>query len=117
MWVGSGLTLPQNGGHCQPNVYIPPPHISHWELANFSFLRSFIARNNIPCDWQDTQGVHGFYNKAIFDVAVLDAAANAKLDPELAKQVRVVRPEDTEPGQYTSFASLSSGAHRKLLRR
>lgn len=90
--------FPQNGGHCQPNTYIPPPHISHWELANFSFLRSFIALNNITCDWQDTQGVHGFYNKAIFDVAVLDAAANALLDPELAKQVRIVRPEDTELG-------------------
>lgn len=31
-------------------------------------------------------------------MAVLDAAANALLDPELGKQVHIVRPGDTEPG-------------------
>lgn len=37
----------------------------------------------------------------------MDAAANALLDPELAKQVKIVRPEDTEPGYNLQDLRLS----------
>lgn len=93
-WGATG----RNGGHCAPNLWAGPTHISRWELANFEFLREFVKTHEVPCHWQNVDGVRGFYSQSIFDMAVIDATASASLDPELAENVSIIYPGDNTPG-------------------
>ncbi|KAL5348728.1 hypothetical protein ACLOAV_006148 [Pseudogymnoascus australis] len=92
-WGATG----RNGGHCQPKLFGLPPHISRFELENYTFLKSFVKENNIPCDWQTVEGCKAFYSKAMFDMAISDSETSAKLDPELGKLMTPINPGDTNP--------------------
>ncbi|KAK1829048.1 putative fad dependent oxidoreductase [Podospora conica] len=61
-WGATG----RNGGHIQPFLYASPPSPARFELANYSFLRAFVAHHNVPCDWTDLVGVHGFLTPALW---------------------------------------------------
>lgn len=101
----------QNGGHCQPKLFGQAPHISRFELDNYTFLKSFIKENNIPCDWETVEGCKSFYSKAMFDMAISDSEASAKLDPELGKLMTPIRPGDANPSlKDVRLGSASLGA-------
>ncbi|KFZ18828.1 hypothetical protein V501_00993 [Pseudogymnoascus sp. VKM F-4519 (FW-2642)] len=106
-WGATG----RNGGHCQPKLFGQPPHISRFELENYTFLKSFIKENNIPCDWETVEGCKSFYSKAMFDMAISDSEASAKLDPELGKLMTPIRPGDANPSlKDVRLGSASLGA-------
>ncbi|ELR01846.1 hypothetical protein VC83_06331 [Pseudogymnoascus destructans] len=106
-WGATG----RNGGHCQPKLFGQPPHISRFELDNYTFLKSFIKENNIPCDWETVEGCKSFYSKAMFDMAISDSEASAKLDPELGKLMTPIHPGDTNPSlKDVRLGSASLGA-------
>jgi hypothetical protein len=45
------LTMPQNGGHCQPLVYGSAPAVAAFELEVFEFMERFVKEEGVECDW------------------------------------------------------------------
>ncbi|KAL2758676.1 hypothetical protein ACRALDRAFT_1061818 [Sodiomyces alcalophilus JCM 7366] len=89
-WGATG----RNGGHCQPNLYVPAPAIAHFEAQTYTFLRDFVVSHDIPCDWTSLQGVHAFYTPDLLARAALRIADLARSHPQLAAGARVVRSAD-----------------------
>ncbi|KAI1635131.1 FAD dependent oxidoreductase [Biscogniauxia mediterranea] len=85
-WGATG----RNGGHCQPAMYMPEPHISSFELRTFSFLKGFVEQHSIPCDWHTTSGVHAYYSAELFARAREKIARLAETYPDVAANVAVV---------------------------
>lgn len=82
--------LHQNGGHCQPFLYASPPSPARFELATYTFLRTFVLQNNVPCDWTDVRGVHAFLTQPLWS-DVHRAVSDAKTrHPGLLSTVELV---------------------------
>ncbi|KAI5922690.1 FAD dependent oxidoreductase [Camillea tinctor] len=89
-WGATG----RNGGHCQPAMYMPAPHISSFELRTFSFLKTLVEQHSIPCDWHTTSGVHAYYSANLFALAREKVARLTEKYPDLAANVALVTRED-----------------------
>ncbi|KAI1500791.1 FAD dependent oxidoreductase [Biscogniauxia marginata] len=85
-WGATG----RNGGHCQPAMYMPLPHIASFELRTFSFLKNLVEEYSIPCDWHSTSGVHAYYSAELFALARGKVAALTDKYPDLAANVAIV---------------------------
>ncbi|KAI0594630.1 FAD dependent oxidoreductase [Biscogniauxia sp. FL1348] len=111
-WGATG----RNGGHCQPAMYMPEPHISSFELRTFSFLKGLVEQHSIPCDWHTTSGVHAYYSAELFARAQEKVARLAETHPDVAANVAVVTKG---AGSGTGFESgapawLLPGERREL---
>ncbi|KAK8915040.1 hypothetical protein H634G_08343 [Metarhizium anisopliae BRIP 53293] len=88
-WGATG----RNGGHCQPMVYGSKPSIARFELGTYDFLKDFIARNKIPCDWHTVGGVHGIFDDDVL-AAVEKIIEQLKTShPDLAEKAILVKDE------------------------
>jgi glycine/D-amino acid oxidase-like deaminating enzyme len=67
-------------------VVLSKPHISKFELANYSFIKDFISKNNIPCDWRTVGAVCGLFSQEEADVAEETTKLLHKIHPELAEK-------------------------------
>ncbi|MBE3046981.1 FAD-binding oxidoreductase [Candidatus Bathyarchaeota archaeon] len=90
---------PQNGGHCQPNVYSNPPPTASFELANYTFLKTLIETENIPCNWTTTPGVHALYSPHLVTLAQRNITRLKELDPSLAETVHLA----TDPSELAGL--------------
>ncbi|KAI8956961.1 FAD dependent oxidoreductase [Daldinia sp. FL1419] len=105
----------RNGGHCQPAIYLPKPHIASFELRNFIYLKSLVEEFSIPCDWRSTSGAHAYYSKALFDDALKIVEDLTEHYPDLAANVAVVtKGKKGEDDLSGSPAYLIEGERREL---
>ncbi|KAK0638831.1 FAD dependent oxidoreductase [Cercophora newfieldiana] len=86
----------RNGGHCQPFLYGNAPAVAEFELENYRFLRDLVSSENIPCDWVDVTGVHGYLTPTLFNAAAATAERLKASHPHLAEGIDVVQPHDTK---------------------
>ncbi|RFU32294.1 hypothetical protein B7463_g4035, partial [Scytalidium lignicola] len=92
-WGATG----RNGGHCQPLIYGNPPDIGAFELRNWNFIKSFIAQNQIPCEWRALPACHSYMSKSLFALAVKHAKKLQELDPKLGALFDIVEKDSTKP--------------------
>lgn len=109
-WQISWLMLVQNGGHCQPGVYYPPPDIAEFELRNYDSIKSLIAKHNIPCEWKTLNGCHNYMSESMFDLAVAQVEALRAYSPKLAEMVKVITKESTNPSLLDLRIPRAAGA-------
>ena len=86
--------LPQNGGHCQPLLFERGPDVAAFELRNYYAIKSYIADNNISCEWRAVPGCRSFWTKALAKAAAKDVRDLQNADPEIGKEVRVIENEE-----------------------
>ena len=72
-------------------MYGQQPHIAAFELRNYAFLKDFVRKNEVPCDWVMTSGVHGLYTEDLVEVASRNIKKLKQLAPGLASVVELVR--------------------------
>ncbi|GAO19460.1 uncharacterized protein UV8b_00130 [Ustilaginoidea virens] len=88
-WGATG----RNGGHCQPMVYSSKPSVARFELGTYHFLKAFVAKNNISCDWHTVGGVHALFDDKAFGL-VEKVIQRLKLEhPDLAQHAILVKGE------------------------
>ncbi|KAK2603679.1 hypothetical protein QQS21_004153 [Conoideocrella luteorostrata] len=88
-WGATG----RNGGHCQPMVYLSKPNVARFELGTYNFLKDFVAKNKISCDWHTVGGVHAMFDKAAVE-AVEKVIRRLKQDhPDLAEKAMLGKDE------------------------
>lgn len=80
----------QNGGHVQPFLYASPPSPARFELANYTFLRAFVAHHSIPCDWTPLLGVHAFLTHPLWSDVHRAVSASKARHPDLLSTVELV---------------------------
>lgn len=74
-------------------VYGSKPSIARFELGTYDFLKDFIARNKIPCDWHTVGGVHGIFDDDVL-AAVEKIIEQLKTShPDLAEKAILVKDE------------------------
>jgi glycine/D-amino acid oxidase-like deaminating enzyme len=75
-------------------VYGSKPNIARFELDTYDFVKAFVAKNNIPCDWHTVGGVHGIFDQDVLE-AVDEILRRLKRDhPDLAEKATLVTDEE-----------------------
>ncbi|KAF4628270.1 hypothetical protein G7Y89_g9890 [Cudoniella acicularis] len=105
-WGATG----RNGGHCQPFLYGKSNDIAAFELRNYQTVKALVEERQIPCDWRSFAGCHGFMNESMFSIAVQEINALRESDPELAKLVKVITKESTNPSLEDLRIPTAAGA-------
>ncbi|KAI1122455.1 FAD dependent oxidoreductase [Nemania abortiva] len=90
----------RNGGHCQPAYYDSPPHIAAFEHRTYSYLKAFVESHSIPCDWQVTTGVHGYYSPGLFNASKNIIEKTQEKHPNIGSNITVVTKVNGEPSSY-----------------
>ena len=64
---GANSRLLQNGGHCQPALFVHPhdPSIGNFELLNFKTIHSLIEAKKIDCEFVVQPAVRTFYSRRL----------------------------------------------------
>lgn len=83
----------QNGGHCQPLLYLTDPTVAAFELETYHFLKNLVEENNIPCDWVSYSGVHTSLTQDVFEIAKTSVETFKRDFPDLGSQVDVAEGE------------------------
>jgi glycine/D-amino acid oxidase-like deaminating enzyme len=84
----------QNGGHCQPLLYLKSIPVAQFELGTFDYLNTLIASHAIPCDWKVVGGVHPIKTRALL-IAVKERLQRiATRDPALAAKVQILESHE-----------------------
>ena len=63
-------------------------------MRNFHTVKSYIAANDIPCEWRAVPGCRTFWTKALIKQAAQDVQHLKDADPEIGKHVTVIEDED-----------------------
>ncbi|THV49874.1 hypothetical protein BGAL_0175g00110 [Botrytis galanthina] len=105
-WGATG----RNGGHCQPLVYASPPEVGAFEVRNYEDIKSFVAKNDVQCDWKSLFSCHSYMSEDQFEVAVKSAEALKDLDPTLGKLVTIITKDSTNPSLSDLRIPTAAGA-------
>ncbi|KAG9234603.1 FAD dependent oxidoreductase-like protein [Amylocarpus encephaloides] len=92
-WGATG----RNGGHCQPAIYSSSADVGKFELRNYQYLEKFVESNRIPCQWVSTQGCHDYTDESMFKASLEHYKILESEDPEVAKLVKVITKDSTNP--------------------
>ncbi|KAH7420077.1 FAD dependent oxidoreductase-like protein [Cadophora sp. MPI-SDFR-AT-0126] len=105
-WGATG----RNGGHCQPFIYGNPPDVGAFEMRNYQHLKSFIATNNIPCDWRTLSVAHAYMDLSMFQHSLSIFEDLSKENPSYSDLVSVITPESTNPSLADLRIPTAAGA-------
>ncbi|KAF4333687.1 fad dependent oxidoreductase [Fusarium beomiforme] len=89
-WGATG----RNGGHCQPLIYASKAPVAQFELDTFNFLKDFVSKNKISCDWETVGGVHRIPTEEILQIAVRHLDGLKKTHPDLADGIKVIKDKE-----------------------
>lgn len=90
-----GPLLPtQNGGHCQPLLYLSEPQVARFELETFRYLAELVAEHDVPCDWEVVGGIHGLASEETLDLAAQHVRYLQEKYPDVGAHVSVVTDVD-----------------------
>ncbi|KAJ8066902.1 hypothetical protein OCU04_004287 [Sclerotinia nivalis] len=105
-WGATG----RNGGHCQPLVYASPPEVGAFEVRNYEDIKSFVAENDIQCDWRSLSSCHSYMSEDQFEQAAKVAEALKVLDPKLGDLVTIITKNSTNPSLSDLRIPAAAGA-------
>ena len=88
------IQFDQNGGHCQPLLFDRSAEVTAFEMKNVHAVRSYIKKNNVPCEWRDVAGCRSFWTEDVMAEAEKEIAHLETIAPELRKLVTIVRDKE-----------------------
>lgn len=104
----------QNGGHCQPLLFDRNAEVAAFETKNVHAVRSYIQKNDVPCEWRDVSGCRTFWSEEVMNEAEKEIAHLEKIAPELRKLVTIIKDKEELKKHRVSHnaagATLSQGA-------
>lgn len=84
----------QNGGHCQPMLYLNPEDIAYFELSGYALLKDLVDKHNIPCDLRSVGGIHAFASQEEVDLVARRIRYLQQHHPYLAERVALITDPD-----------------------
>jgi glycine/D-amino acid oxidase-like deaminating enzyme len=69
-----------------------------------------VAKHEIPCDWRTLSGCHAYMAKNMFEAGLNDVLKLQKSDPELAKLIKVITEDSTNPSLEDLRVPTAAGA-------
>ena len=75
-------------------IYAIKPNIARFELETYSFLKSLVEENSIPCDWETVGGVHTIDTKEVVDLVARHIERLKRDFPDLAEQLVLTTDEN-----------------------
>lgn len=83
-------------------------------MKNVEAVRSYIQKNNVPCEWRDVTGCRTFWTEEVMKEAEKEITHLKSIAPELAKHVTIVKDKEELKKQRVSpdcvGATLTVGA-------
>lgn len=74
-------------------IYATKPNIARFELETYSFLKSFVTENCIPCDWETVGGVHTIDTDEVVGLVAKHIERLKRDFPDLAAQLELTTDE------------------------
>jgi hypothetical protein len=86
----------QNGGHCQPALFVHPhdPSIGNFELLNFKTIHSLIESKKIDCEFVVQPAVRSFYSRRLVNELELALLTIQETAPKQAELMRLVTDKE-----------------------
>lgn len=109
-WGATG----RNGGHCQPLLFHRTPEVAAFELRNVEAVRSYIAENEVDCEWRQVTGCQTIWDDTLMKSIAQEVKQLQNSHPDIGKLVRAVT-DKTELAKHrvaagAAGATLTQGA-------
>ncbi|KAF1943305.1 FAD dependent oxidoreductase [Clathrospora elynae] len=109
-WGATG----RNGGHCQPLLFDRSSDVAEFELKNVAAVRSYIQKNDVPCEWRDVTGCRSFWTDGAMQEAEKEIEHLRSIAPEIARHVTIIKDKEDLKKHRVAHdcigATLSEGA-------
>ncbi|KAL6711533.1 hypothetical protein ACN47E_004467 [Coniothyrium glycines] len=109
-WCATG----RNGGHCQALLFDRSPEVAEFEIKNVETVRSYVQKNNVPCEWRDVSGCRTFWTDEAMAEAEKEITHLQNVAPEIAQHVTILKDKESlkkhRVAENCVGATLSAGA-------
>lgn len=94
-------------GHCQVLPVARGAGVAHFEVLNYNAIKSYMAENDIACEWRSLTACRAFYSEEMFQSESSKIAALKNSHPEIGKLVEVVTDKE-ELAKYCVSTAVSA---------